>query len=178
MDARRPFRICQYDPSWPTLADIFALDLRKLGNGVAAVHHIGSTAIPGLIARPVIDLLPVVDCMDWLDERRGRLETLGYEWLGENGIEGRRFCIGRGIGGVAVHAHFFKAGSPQIVRHLAFRDYLRVHPEWAIEYARQKRRAIEAANGDRHAYQAAKSEWMMTAEIHAMAWFSGSGQRW
>jgi GrpB-like predicted nucleotidyltransferase (UPF0157 family) len=140
---------------------------------VLAVHHIGSTAVPGLIPRPVIDLLAVVDSLRWLDEQRRALEALGYEWRGEHGIAGRRYCGLRGPARQSIaHLHCYELLSPHIARHLAFRDYLRAHADRRAAYAEAKLHAWEASRGDKAAYAAAKADWIADAEGQALEWFS------
>jgi len=153
-----------------------AADVAALGPGVLAVHHIGSTAVPGLVAKPVIDLLAVVDSLDWLDNQRPALEGLGYEWRGDYGIAGRRYCVLRGDGVSIAHLHCYALLSPHIARHLAFRDYLRADDAERDRYAREKRRAWAASGGDKAAYAAGKAEWIAATEAKALDWFAAVSQ--
>src|SRR5438067_486855 len=108
-----PVVLVPYDPEWPNLAAAQAGRLRVLGSVLVTVHHIGSTSVPGLAAKPVIDLMPLVTDLSALDRERSRLEALGYEWYGEFGIAGRRHCtLSDEIGNRAVNIHFFKVDSP------------------------------------------------------------------
>ena len=111
-----PVRLVEYDADWPRQAMERAARLRVLEPALIAVHHIGSTAVPGLLARPIIDLMPLVADFTVLDTERGAVEALGYRWHGEYGIPGRRYCTLE-IGDRRVaQLHFFTMGSPQAHR--------------------------------------------------------------
>ncbi len=157
--------LAPYDPEWPRQAEALGRQLELLGTVLLTVHHIGSTAVPGLAAKPVIDLLPVVRSLGELDERRSLLESLGWEWHGEYGIPGRRYCTLTGAEGRRVaQSHFFEGGSPHIERHLAFRDHLRAHPEVREAYEAEKRRARDLHPGNSHAYSDEKAAWIQAVE--------------
>ena len=87
-----PVVLVEYDPTWPLTAENFADQLRHISQNILEVHHIGSTSIPGLAAKPIIDLLPVVKSLKMLDQSRKQIEVLGFHWHGEYGIRDRRFC--------------------------------------------------------------------------------------
>jgi GrpB-like predicted nucleotidyltransferase (UPF0157 family) len=167
-----PVVLADYDPAWPAMAEEFTGRLRLPGAVLVTVHHIGSTAVPGLVAKPIIDLMPLVTDLAALDEVRASVEALGYEWHGELGIEGRRYCTLSGAEGNRIaQLHFFKADSPHARRHLAFRDYLRSHPDAARDYAIEKRRARDLHPMDSHAYSDAKAKWIRQMETVALQWF-------
>ena len=127
------------------------------GDTVVTVHHIGSTAIPTIYAKPVLDLLLVVQSVDALDARQPEMEALGYEARGEYGIPGRRFFRRDNAEGDRTHQiHAFETGSPQIVRHLAFRDYMIAHLDTAQEYSDLKRRLAAEHPNDIEAYMDGK----------------------
>ena len=132
--------VAPYDPRWPAAFERSAREVRDaLGDTLLAIHHIGSTSIPGIHAKPVIDMLPIVNNLQIVDDRAHHLENIGYEPMGEFGIEGRRYFRRDNPAGVGTHqVHAFAAGSPHILRHLAFRDYLRAHTEVAQEYSQLK----------------------------------------
>jgi GrpB-like predicted nucleotidyltransferase (UPF0157 family) len=171
MPAPLPVVLSAYDPRWPQLAAAHAERLKALGPLVEAIHHIGSTSVPGLTAKPIIDLLPVVSDLAELDARRSEVEALGYEWHGDYGIEGRRFCTcSDAAGGRLANVHFFAANSPGVARHLAFRDYLRAHPEAARAYEREKRRARALHPDNSHDYTDEKAAFVKAMESEALAW--------
>jgi GrpB-like predicted nucleotidyltransferase (UPF0157 family) len=150
--------LADYNPQWPHIAKKLAQDLRVLGSNLLVVHHIGSTSVPGLAAKPIIDLLPVVNDVAELDGQRPLLEGLGYEWHGELGIPGRRYCtLSHSSGARAAQLHCFQTRSPHLVRHIAFRDYLRSHPHVARAYENEKRRAQSLHAEDSHAYSDEKA---------------------
>jgi GrpB-like predicted nucleotidyltransferase (UPF0157 family) len=144
-----------------------------LGTIVVSTHHIGSTAVPGLRAKPIIDILLEVSSLPELDERADRLEKLGYEAMGEFGIPGRRY-FRKGRSARTHHIHAFKRGDTHIRRHLAFRDYLIAHAEIAAQYGRLKAGlAAEFAN-DNEGYCAGKDGFVKFYEAEALNWIVGS----
>ncbi len=167
-----PVVLAEYDADWPRLAARLAEQLKVLGPTLAEVHHIGSTSVPGLVAKPIIDLMPVVTNLADLDSKRGLVEQLGYVWHGEFGLSGRRYCtFSDEFGGRIAQLHFFEAGTSQADRHLAFRDYLRANPRVAEEYAKEKYRARNLHPDDSHAYTDEKSAWIRDVEAKAIAWY-------
>jgi GrpB-like predicted nucleotidyltransferase (UPF0157 family) len=162
-----------HDPSWRTVAMAEARRLAPaLGGNLLEVHHIGSTAIPAIKAKPIIDLMPEVRSLAALDASSLAVRDMGYQWHGEHGIPGRRFCTREDPeADRRFHVHIFESGSPEIARHLAFRDYLLAHPLEARAYEAQKERALAQHPDDRAAYQEAKSDWIKTCQIRASAWW-------
>jgi GrpB-like predicted nucleotidyltransferase (UPF0157 family) len=145
-----------------------------LGNTLIRTEHIGSTSIPGLAAKPIIDLLPIVRSHLQLDAMQAALEAAGYLWRGEFGLPGRRYCIRDcpETGERLANVHMYELGSPQIARHVAFRDYLRAHPSQRIEYEAVKRRAAQLCSTIVNEYNDAKSDWIRACEQRAIDWAS------
>jgi len=142
-----------------------------LGRALVVIHHIGSTAIPGIYAKPIIDMLAVTGDLSLLDERTPRLQALGYEALGEFGIPGRRYFRKNNSAGERTYQiHAFQTGSPQIARHLAFRDYLRAHPEVARDYETLKHRLAAAFPNDIGSYTDGKDSFIHDIDSRAAAW--------
>lgn len=153
---RAPIEIRDYDPDWPVLFQRESAALRAAcGDLLSEIHHIGSTAVPGLAAKPVIDILVVLDrdadglsCV-------APMARLGYEYRGANGIDGRHyFNKGRPH---SHHVHMLVRGHAEITRMLQFRDHLRSHPDAAREYEALKRQLAQRFAGDRQAYTEAKT---------------------
>jgi len=147
-----------HDPKWQRDFQQEAQQITDaLGANAITVHHIGSTAIPTIYAKPVIDLLLVVQDLAALDTRQSLLEAMGYEELGEHGIPERRFFRRDNALGDRTHQiHAFKAGSPQIDRHFAFREYMIAHPDTAQEYSSLKRDLAAKHPNDIEAYMDGK----------------------
>lgn len=169
-----PFRVelLPHDPRWAAEAAAEGKALASaIGATLLAVHHVGSTAVPGISAKPVLDLMPVVASLVDLDKRRGALEGLGYEWWGELGLPGRRYCTksDAASGRRLVQLHGYEDGSAEITRHIAFRDYLRERPEIAAAYDREKRRCQKLHPDDSHAYGDCKGECIGKIEAAALA---------
>jgi GrpB-like predicted nucleotidyltransferase (UPF0157 family) len=143
---------------------------KAIPDTLIALHHIGSTSVPGLAAKPIIDMLAEVPTLDALDAASAKLDALGYEAMGAFGIEGRRYFRKTDPAGRRTHhLHAFERGSPHLVRHLAFRDYLRAHPEKAAAYGALKLALLEDG-GSRETYQDAKAPFVAEIEREALAW--------
>ncbi|MGV6815298.1 MAG: GrpB family protein [Phycisphaerales bacterium] len=144
---------------------------QSLGDQARAIHHIGSTSIPNILAKPIIDILIEVDSLDRLDQSSPAMESLGYEVMGEFGIETRRYFRKTNAQGVRTHhIHAFTTGSPHLLRHLAFRDYLIAHPAKAHEYSQLKADLIADPDITLDAYIAGKNAFIQRTESEALAW--------
>ncbi len=167
-------RVVPYDPSWPTRFEAEAQRIRAaLGDTAIAIHHIGSTSVPGLHAKPIIDTLVEVTELGALDAKSARMQALGYEAKGEFGIPGRRYFRRDDEHGERTHqAHAFADGS-QVKRHLAFRDYLIAHPGVARDYVELKQRLAAEFPNDGTAYWAGKDSFIKHHEAEALKWRAG-----
>ena len=162
-----------HDPEWKVAFATEAELLRHaFGAPLIAVHHIGSTAIPGIMAKPIIDILCVVDSLSSVDAANSRMIANGYVPKGENGIVGRRyFQKFDGDGVRSHHIHVFQTGSPHIERHLAFRDYLIAHPDKAQAYSAWKTELLQSGIVTREAYQNGKSCVVELLQSEALCWY-------
>jgi GrpB-like predicted nucleotidyltransferase (UPF0157 family) len=168
-------RVVPYDQDWRARYEAEAKRIRDaLGELITSIHHIGSTAVPGLSAKPIIDILLEVSELAQLDAQSAQIESLGYEVKGEFGIPGRRYFRRDDGLGVRTHqVHAFAATSLQVARHLAFRDYLIEHPPVAREYAELKQQLARQFPTDIDAYTAGKASFVKHHESEALAWRAG-----
>lgn len=177
--SRFPIELVDYDPTWVRIAERESARLHDaLGKVLVEVHHIGSTSVPGLVAKPIVDLVPVVTDLEALDAKRATVEALGYEWRGELGIAGRRYCVlvDAAAARRVAQLHMFATGADAITRHLDFRDYLRAHPEEARAYEQSKFAARALHPDDVNEYNGAKSDWIRGCERRALAWRARDGK--
>jgi NAD-dependent deacetylase len=147
---QRSVEVIDYDPEWPKLYAEEAARVREaLGPAVKEVEHVGSTAVPGLAAKPIIDLTVGLRQLELTPAQIGAMQVLGYEYLGEHGLPGRLFFRREAAGRRTHHVHVVEWDGDHWRSHRAFRDYLRSHPTEAADYAEEKRRiAAEAAGLD------------------------------
>jgi GrpB-like predicted nucleotidyltransferase (UPF0157 family) len=152
-----PILIAAYDPRWPArfahLRDHLAAALGPLA---LRIEHVGSTAVPGLAAKPIIDLDIVVATPGDLPAVIERLHPLGYTHEGDLGVPGRD-AFAAPPGSPPHHLYACPLGSPALARHLALRDRLRTDPEAAAAYADLKRALAARFHDDRTAYTEAKT---------------------
>ncbi|MEO1679635.1 MAG: GrpB family protein [Pseudomonadota bacterium] len=171
--------VVDHSPQWKFDFEREAAALRDALRSTGIVfHHIGSTSIEGILAKPIIDLLGAADDLGEIDTRSAVLEQLGYEAMGEYGIDGRRYF--RKINGCGIrthHLHIFVNGSPHIDRHLAFRDYLRAHSERAAEYSDLKARLAASDKVSWDDYVKGKAPFIRATEQDALKWYRSSDGR-
>lgn len=164
----RKIEIVDYNPLWSDLFNIECAVLHNKLEGVAiAIHHIGSTAVPGLAAKPIIDILVEVTSLDDLDALNEVMEGIGYKPKGEFGISGRRY-FQKGGDERTHHIHAFAAGDPNIARHISFRDYLRSNQAIANEYAKLKIRVAENCDNNSQIYCEGKDSFVKKHEMLAL----------
>ena len=164
--------VVPHDPKWKSAFDAEARSLSAVASDCElTLHHIGSTAIPGILAKPIIDLLGVVADLDQLDACSEMIEILGYEAMGEFGIDGRRYFRKVDNGTRTHHLHVFAKGSPHIERHLAFRDYLRHHSDVAAKYSDLKASLTREKPATWSGYVDGKAPFVESVEKDAVLWF-------
>ena len=170
-----PIEVVAADPRWPEEYERHAAALRAALGGVAVrIDHIGSTAVPGLDAKPTIDIQVSVADVEGMAYRPAT-ERLGYAFH-PNSLddEGHRLFS---LPARLVHAHFCAAGSQWERIHLLFRDYLRSHPDAAAAYAAFKHQLAGQHPDDRLAYTAAKIGFIGEMMLEAERWAAESAWR-
>lgn len=159
--ARGTVQLAEHDPEWERLFEAEAERLHSaLGERVITIEHVGSTAIEGVAAKPIIDLLVVVEELGDETVWTGRLGEHGYTLRPNDGVEDRLFYA---KGPEDDRTHYLSVtdrGSDTHVDQLAFRDYLREHPETAREYSQLKRELAARFPDDRASYTERKSSFV------------------
>ncbi|MFF1822551.1 GrpB family protein [Kribbella sp. NPDC058245] len=168
-------RIEPYNEHWPRQFVALGERLRgALGDVALRIDHIGSTAVPGLAAKPVIDVQMSVVALEPVGMYREPLEGLGFVYRADNAERTKRY-FREAPGERRTHIHVRKAGSFSEQFPLLLRDYLRTHPEAVLEYAALKRQLADRFRDDRAAYGTAKVPWFWDAIRRADAWAQQTG---
>lgn len=163
-----PVLVVEYDPQWARhYEEERARIITALGGLIAGIEHVGSTAVPGLGGKPVIDIMIGVAQFEDGEQCVGPLEELGYEHLGEFGIPGRLY-FRKGI--PRTHqVHLVEQGGDFWEDVLLFRDFLRAHPETAEEYYSLKKGLAARFWTDREVYADAKTPFIRSVVERARA---------
>jgi GrpB-like predicted nucleotidyltransferase (UPF0157 family) len=167
--------IVAYDPAWPERFVELGRALRGgLGEVALRIDHIGSTAVPGLAAKPIIDIQVSVAAFEPLEAFRVPLERLGYVYRADNSERTKRY-FREPLGRRRTHVHVRRAGSFSEQWALLFRDYLRAHPAVAADYEAEKRTLAIRFRDDRHGYTEAKGPQLWVIIRQADEWAQAQG---
>ncbi len=159
--ARGIVQIVPYEETWPALFCQEAERLRfELGRAIGAIEHVGSTAVPGLSAKPIIDMMAAVVSLPAARELIPPLEQIGYEHRPDDTVPGRLFFAYGPHSSRSYHLSLTEPDSSFWREHICFRDYLRNHPSEAADYAQLKQRLAVRFADDRNGYTAAKTEFI------------------
>ena len=162
-------KIIDYNSQWPEeFEQEKRLILEKLGSTVIELVHIGSTAVRGMGAKPVIDMLLGVEKVPPSPDTIEALQTLEYNYLGEFGVPNRHF-FRKGMP-MSHHLHIVTWGSEQWEKPILFRDFLRTHPEEARQYEQLKRQSAIQFSHDRAAYTNSKTDLITELMEQAKRW--------
>lgn len=164
---RRTIIVVDYDPAWPHIfAELAQVIAEAVGALALRIEHVGSTSVPGLAAKPIVDLNVVIEDRALLPDVVRALATLGYEHRGDQGIPGREAFRGLtpnvprapGRSGDWPPHHLYVCAQDNLEHHrqIAFRDYLRTHPDEAAAYGQLKRELAARHPHDIDAYIAGK----------------------
>jgi GrpB-like predicted nucleotidyltransferase (UPF0157 family) len=175
----RRIDVVDYDPQWIAAFEMeTAMLARIFGQRIADIQHIGSTAVPGLAAKPIIDILIVLDHTDDIDSFNPSMEALGYRVRGEcldapvPGTPGR-FYFSKDTNGVrSHHVHICARGHGDILDKIAFRDYLRAHEGVALAYVDLKQRLAADHHFDNIGYMRGKDDFVKSVLLDARRWYA------
>jgi GrpB-like predicted nucleotidyltransferase (UPF0157 family) len=155
-----PITVVDYDPHWPALFETLRAEVAgALGNLALAIEHVGSTAVPGLAAKPIIDIDVLLRSASDLSVCIERLAGIGYKHRGDLGVPERE-AFAAPPGRPAHHLYVCPPESREFRRHVALRDYLRTHPSDASAYGELKRSLAVRYRDERSAYNDGKKEFV------------------
>jgi GrpB-like predicted nucleotidyltransferase (UPF0157 family) len=153
-----------YNPAWKQLFMTASEEIKPvLKENCVEIHHIGSTAIPNIYAKPIIDILPIVKDISKVDLLNQVFEDLSYICMGEYGIAGRRFYW-KSKEKRTHHIHLFEQGASEILRHLLFKDFMIAHPDYAQAYSVIKQNLAAVFSQDIENYVNGKSSFVQMIE--------------
>lgn len=163
--------VTEYDDNWIRLFEKEATMISEIfKDELVEIHHIGSTAVPNLKAKPIIDIMPTVKDIEKVDSFNEKMIEIGYEPLGELEMKGRRY-FRKGGENRTHQVHIFQYDNEnEIERHLAVRDYLKSHPEAVIEYGMLKEQLAEEFPKDIEGYSIGKNDFVKNLERRALDW--------
>lgn len=161
--------IADYDPVWPAqAAEEIARIRAALGNRLLAIEHVGSTSVPGLAAKPLLDLMGGLQTLDEARACIPHTEALGYRYRPGDSIPDRVYFNKGPEGARTHHLYLVELGGEYWVRHMVFRDALRADPALAAEYAALKRRLAAQYGSDTIGYTDAKTDFITAVEAKAL----------
>ena len=155
-----PIIIEDYNPRWPEQFELLGWRIGKaLGPLACAIEHVGSTAVPGLAAKAIIDIDVLLRSANDLPEAIRQLGTLGYQHRGDLGVPGREAFL-RPPDEIPHHLYVLGPEAREYIRHIAFRNQLRAHPQDARAYERLKRALAQQYRDNREGYNQAKNQFV------------------
>jgi GrpB-like predicted nucleotidyltransferase (UPF0157 family) len=172
----RIMEVVPYNPDWEKeyLKESKIIQ-NILGDEMIKIHHIGSTAIQSIYAKPVIDILIEVNDIKNIDNYNDEMNKIGYIPKGEFGIKGRRFFL-KGLYNRTHHVHIFETKNQEIRKHLNFRDYMIAHPKVAKQYEKLKKELSTNFRYDNEGYCNGKDEFIKDIDRKAEEWFKTKNQ--
>ncbi len=159
-----PVIIVEYDPTWPILYEVERTHiLNAIGGFIEDIQHVGSTSVPGLGAKPIIDIMIGIHKLSLVDKCVQPLQSFGYDYMGEFGIPDRHY-FRKPPEALTTHRthhiHMVETNHDGWKRNVLFRDYLRTHPEDANQYEVLKRALAKQFGSGREGYTDAKTEFI------------------
>ena len=170
IEKRRVIEVMSYNANWTHMYQEESGKIKNILNDIIIdIYHIGSTAIPGIKAKPVIDILIEVKDIEAVDRYNHKMEELGYEAMGEYGIPKRRF-FRKGGNKRTHHLHIFQVGNEEVGRHINFKEYLISHPDKGQEYSKLKEKLANKYAYDVENYTNGKSDFIQEIDRKAKLW--------
>ena len=167
---KRRLEVVSYNSNWKGMYKEESEKIKNiLSDIIIDIHHIGSTAIPGIKAKPVIDMLVEVKDIEAVDQYNNKMEEFGYEVMGEYGIPKRRF-FRKGGNKRTHHIHIFQTGNEEIERHINFKEYLIAHPDKGREYSKLKVELKNKYSYDIESYTQGKNDFIKEIDRKAKLW--------
>ncbi|WP_026675225.1 GrpB family protein [Alkalihalobacterium bogoriense] len=167
----RRLEIVQYDIGWPDKYKVESEKLKEIfGEELVNINHIGSTSIPEMVAKPIIDMLIEVQDINKIDYFNHRMIEHGYLPRGENGIKGRRYFIKESKVKRTFHIHIYQAGAKELSEHLAFRDFLIENKVEREKYKALKQSLLQEYGEDVKGYQERKAPLVKVLTEKALKW--------
>jgi len=169
---KRKYSLSEYTPEWSqrflTIKDFLS---EVFQDKALKIEHVGSTAVTGMVAKPIIDVLVVVKKMESFEEQKELMVNAGYEW-GENYIAPNTllFFKMRSDGEKLENIHVCEGDAPKGRQFIVMRDYLRLHPEKVKEYSDLKKENAKRYPDDYPAYREAKAPFLRQLEAEAYEW--------
>lgn len=155
----RTIEVVEYNPAWTEAFQTYAAKLHAaLGDLAMSIEHVGSTSVPGLAAKPIIDMDVVISSRLVLGQTIRKLAGLNYIHEGNFGIPGREAFMWPGE--ERHHLYVCSVGTPNLHNHLVFRGYLKAHPEAVTAYSALKKKLAKQYRNDMDAHGRAKTEFI------------------
>ena len=168
-------RLSDYDENWIQMFEDETRLLKDVfGDEIIEFEHFGSTSVPGMKAKPVIDMMCLVKDIKRIDALNEQMSSFGYDVAGEWGIQGRRL-FRKGGENRTHHIHIYQYDNLQIQRYIIFRDYLRTHPNEVEQYISLKENLAQRYD-DTVFYSKEKKPFVKELEQRAMNWFENKKQ--
>lgn len=154
-------KLSKYNPKWKTLfEEESALIFSAVEDFIVDIQHIGSTAIPNIVAKPIIDILAAINSLSNIAIIIEPLKTIGYIYRGEQGIPDRHLFVKGGEDYRTHHLHVVEKEHSEWPKHILFRDYLIKHPQEAQEYSKLKQDLLKKYELNREKYTESKSDFI------------------
>lgn len=168
--------VVPHNPQWQQAFNTESQSIASIiDRNLVLIHHIGSTAIPHIYAKPIIDILVEVKEINLVTKKTSAMIALGYEAMGEFGLIGRRYFRKENSLGIRTHhVHIYETNSSEIKRHLAFRDYMIAHPQAAEQYSLLKQELAKKYPDNIESYMDGKNDFIKRIEKKALQWLEES----